>query len=533
MKIAFLNFWDNVNNHPWFLNYIRKNISPDTLTVKYTENPDILFCSVAGKINKVDKVNANIKVFICGENPDRFPPYNDLNLLKNTFDIFLGFWNTDMSNMVSRFPIWLIYFPFYNFDFDNNNMITYFSKQRKENIKKNKSIFATCISRHDYKGVRTILYNQMSKHGKVFCPSKFKKNTENIGPTAKDKIEYISTGKFHICPENSFFPKYCTEKIFHALLAGTVPIYWGDDYPEKEILKRECCKLINLNNVVITDQQVQYIIKNFNKYLFQNVFINSGKYVIHHYYQSFKRQIQMLLHPTVQEIHGISYTSRTFQNRKHEIEKTSNDSKYFNLFRCYTENDISDDFKSKYKMLWNNNRGGGFWIWKPYIVYKHLQQMKENDILVYFDSGCELSTTKSARNRFRKYVQMINDHWTGFLRFSLGHPEKNYTNTKTKKYFQKYFNDYDTNIENENQLVGGILFIRKNRFAMDFFKGVLDILDDDPLLFSDKYTTKDENHRHDQSISSMLYKSMGGSLIIPDETYPVNKEYPINASRLK
>ena len=68
---------------------------------------------------------------------------------------------------------------------------------------------------------------------------------------------------------------------------------------------------------------------------------------------------------------------------------------------------------------------------------------------------------------------------------------------------------------------------------MDFFKGVLDILEDDPYLFSDKYTQQNENHRHDQSISSMLYKTMGGSLIIPDETYPVNKDYPINAARLK
>ncbi len=55
----------------------------------------------------------------------------------------------------------------------------------------------------------------------------------------------------------------------------------------------------------------------------------------------------------------------------------------------------------------------------------------------------------------------------------------------------------------------------------------------DPYLFSDKYTQPNKNHRHDQSISSMLYKTMGGSLIIPDETYPVNKDYPINAARLK
>ena len=533
MKIAFLNFWDNVDNNSWLLNYVKEHIHQDAHTVKYTDNPDILFCSVAGDIQKVDTVDANIKILICGENPDRFPPYNDLNLLRNTFDIILGFWNTDISNMVSKFPIWLMYFPFHSFDFEGNNLINYLLQLRKENLQKKKDMFATCISRHDYKGVRTVLYNQMSKHGKVFCPSMFNKNTEAIGPSTQNKIDYISKGTFHICPENSFFPNYCTEKIFHALLAGTVPIYWGDDYPEKEILKRECCELINLNNVIITDRQIQSIVERPEKYLFENVFRSSGKYVIHHYYHSFKRQIQTLLQPTVQEIHGISYASRTFQNRKSEIEKASNDSKYFHSFRCYTEDDVSDDFKTKYKALWNNNRGGGFWIWKPYILYQHLQKMKEDDILVYFDAGCELSTSKPARNRFRKYVHMINNHWTGFLRFSLGYPEIDYTNTKTMKYFQKYFQDYRIDIEKENQLVGGILFIRKNRFVMDFFKEILEILDNDPYLFSDKYTTKDENHRHDQSISSMLYKTMGGSLIIPDETYPVNKDYPINATRLK
>ena len=157
MKIAFLNFWDNVDNDTWLLNYIKENIFSGTQTVKYTDNPDILFCSVAGKIQTVDKVNANIKVFICGENPDRFPPYNDLNLLKNTFDIILGFWNTDMSNMVSRFPIWLKYFPFYSFDFEGNNLINHLLRHRKENLQKDKDMFATCISRHDYKGIRTIL----------------------------------------------------------------------------------------------------------------------------------------------------------------------------------------------------------------------------------------------------------------------------------------------------------------------------------------------------------------------------------------
>ena len=32
-------------------------------------------------------------------------------------------------------------------------------------------------------------------------------------------------------------------------------------------------------------------------------------------------------------------------------------------------------------------RGGGYWVWKPWIIVDTLRQMKENDVLVYVDSG--------------------------------------------------------------------------------------------------------------------------------------------------
>ena len=46
-----------------------------------------------------------------------------------------------------------------------------------------------------------------------------------------------------------------------------------------------------------------------------------------------------------------------------------------------------------------------------------------------------------------------------------------------------------------------------------------EILYENPYLFTDKYNLQNEQHRHDQSISSLLYKIMGGSLILKDETY--------------
>ena len=88
------------------------------------------------------------------------------------------------------------------------------------------------------------------------------------------------------------------------------------------------------------------------------------------------------------------------------------------------------------------------------------------------------------------------------------------------------------------QLVGGIQIIRKTEFSLDFFNKVLEILNDDMNLFSDKYTLRNEYHRHDQSIMSLLYKFMDGDLIIDDETYFEDgfdsekaKKYPFWATR--
>jgi hypothetical protein len=52
--------------------------------------------------------------------------------------------------------------------------------------------------------------------------------------TVSDKLDCISRYKFNICFENYAAPSYITEKIFDAMLAGTVPVYLGaqniDDY---------------------------------------------------------------------------------------------------------------------------------------------------------------------------------------------------------------------------------------------------------------------------------------------------------------
>ena len=245
------------------------------------------------------------------------------------------------------------------------------------------------------------------------------------------------------------------------------------------------------------------------------------------------------------KIYGISYASRHFDNRYNNITKLGNQCGLFDTFKCFKEQDIDNDFKEKYKEIWNMTKGAGYWIWKPYIISKMLEKLNDNDILVYIDAGCHINITPESKQRFNEYIVMCNNSQSGLLRFQLTHKEKNFTNRKTIEYFKNKFNINDeimnTYLESF-QLVGGIQLIRKNDYTINFFNKVLEILNDDMNLFTDKYTNThnntNEKHRHDQSIMSLLYKHMNGDLIIDDETWfedgfntKKSKKYPFWATR--
>jgi alpha(1,3/1,4) fucosyltransferase len=55
------------------------------------------------------------------------------------------------------------------------------------------------------------------------------------GPTAQiNKIAFLESKKFSLCYENSSYPGYVTEKLFHGFYARTIPIYWGSPCVEMD-----------------------------------------------------------------------------------------------------------------------------------------------------------------------------------------------------------------------------------------------------------------------------------------------------------
>ena len=295
MKISFVNFWEKTP--PWLVKFFKINICDDTSVVELNENPDILFASCMGDINKVINSTAKIKIFYYGENLNVYKnryDYSDFQKLKEHFDLIVGFKYTDLTNKIVRFPLWFLYYPYYNYD-ERDNVLKYLQNSYNENsIKKINA--ASLISRHGgYNNQRGQIYDEMIKYVKVYCPSDFKRNMKNIGPSSADKINFLKLTAYNICPENSNYEGYHTEKIFEALEGGCIPIYSAIEIPEKDIINEKCYCFIDLNKEGDLEKKIKHVIENYSEYFQTEIFKKDAGLVIKKYYDTFINEIKKLI----------------------------------------------------------------------------------------------------------------------------------------------------------------------------------------------------------------------------------------------
>lgn len=95
---------------------------------------------------------------------------------------------------------------------------------------------------------RNNMFHRLSEYKKVNSGGPLFNNIGHVLPrdginAQKTKYEFLRKHKFNLCYENSSWPGYVTEKIFHALCCRTVPIYWGSptvalDFNENAIISR-------------------------------------------------------------------------------------------------------------------------------------------------------------------------------------------------------------------------------------------------------------------------------------------------------
>lgn len=76
------------------------------------------------------------------------------------------------------------------------------------------------------------------------------------GPWERQKLEVLKDYRFSICFEHKVRAGYHSEKLFHAKVAGTIPIYWGHKSIEDDFNKKCFINLVDYSSI---DEMVEYI----------------------------------------------------------------------------------------------------------------------------------------------------------------------------------------------------------------------------------------------------------------------------------
>jgi alpha(1,3/1,4) fucosyltransferase len=229
IKINFTDFWGGFNKTD---NYFYNLLSED-FDVKISDNPDYLIYSVFGNTHK----NYNcVKIFYTGENISPDMNYCDWAL---TFDYL------DHLNHY-RLPLYVLYDGYYDL----------VNKKVDESLFDRK--FCNFIVSNGSNNIRNEFFLKLSKYKKVDSGGRF---WNNIGSPVSDKLEFQSGYKFSLAFENNAYRNtrlgYTTEKIMEAMKANTIPIYWGNEWIDRDFNTKSFINYYDFKN---EDEMIEYII---------------------------------------------------------------------------------------------------------------------------------------------------------------------------------------------------------------------------------------------------------------------------------
>ncbi|MDR0739162.1 MAG: hypothetical protein LBF33_03360 [Oscillospiraceae bacterium] len=187
---------------------------------------------------------------------------------------------------------------------------------------------------------------------------------------------------------------------------------------------------------------------------------------------------------------------------------------YRSLFKgifIYNEHSLETEFLNQFKNFLNyETRGFGFYCWKPQIILQSLREMKDGDVLIFTDVGCELHDNFG--NSVEKYLQIIREKKYDLIARQL--PEEDCA----EQYWSKgdilsFFGVY----ENKETLSSGqlesdrIIVVKSEKTVkmfskmVEIYKNKFEMMTDKPSVIPNKPGFKE--NRHDQSLFSLMIKS--------------------------
>ncbi len=225
------NQWRKDLDHQWFVRFLRHRFPQNTQKINFfgpLQNPFFIRNKFEGK-----------KVFYTAEDVEH--KYTRLWLLFGDYcldyvDLAMGFGNLD-SHKYLRFPNWIstVFEP----EFTEDDIIKTINKINNEHYLKAED--CVLINKHDPRGTREMIYNDVKEILDVKLAGKWRNNTRDLWDKFNnDKYAYMKRFKFNICAENNNTESYVTEKLFDAFVCDCVPLYYGSNNdPEPGLINKK------------------------------------------------------------------------------------------------------------------------------------------------------------------------------------------------------------------------------------------------------------------------------------------------------
>jgi hypothetical protein len=198
------------------------------------------------------------------------------------------------------------------------------------------------------------------------------------------------------------------------------------------------------------------------------------------------------------------------QNYLDAVNRICNQATEFNIFDeiiGYTDSYLKADkdfWDTHGNFIERNERGYGFYIWKPYLILKTLEKMNDNDILLYLDCGCELNS--NGKEHFYNLIEKVNN--TTIISTSASSDDIVYTKMDLIKYFG--FEDKLELLKVSHMQAGTVMF-RKTDLIIKIYKEIYEIMSNNYNLIDNSPSVNKNfdnfiEHRHDQSVFNLVMK---------------------------
>jgi GR25 family glycosyltransferase involved in LPS biosynthesis len=261
IRVAFCDMWDQFQpEHNFFMSLLRWAGKQHNFSVRTDYDKPTLV--IFGPFGESHKRYAGVpKVFFTGEN---LPP----NKEEDTF-LNLGYQYTTDANYI-RLPLWVLEINWFNEDPDkvvNPRPVSLSTCLKQDSAvldaKKKFCAFVATNPKCQNRNIAFHILNQwrgVDSGGRLFCNLAEGPIPAGLGGGGGElaKVDFYKQYKYAITYENESSPGYATEKLFHAKVAGCVPIYWGDKYVDRDF---DSAGFINANSVSSPEELIRLVEK--------------------------------------------------------------------------------------------------------------------------------------------------------------------------------------------------------------------------------------------------------------------------------